>query len=236
MKQNEDYYDRFASWYENDRSKGYHAFLDRMELKIAQPWVENQEVLEAGCGTGLLLKELDRMASKATGVDLSAGMLEKALARGLNAVKGSITELPFPDNSFDTTVSFKVLSHIPDLKKAISEMARVTRPGGHLVLEFYNKSSIRYLVKQLKPAQKVAGDTYDNQVHTAYHSWNEVLALLPPNVKTVDRQGIRIIAPTHHFYGLPIIGKLTEASEEFASTTMLKKLGGFMIGIFEVTA
>ncbi len=233
-KDAETYYDEFSSWYERERGRGYHAFLDRMEIATAAPFVQGREVLEAGCGTGLVLEGLARLATRAVGVDISAGMLEKARARGLDVVKGSVTDLPFADDSFDAVVSFKVLAHVPDLRRALAECARVTRPGGTLVLEFYNKASIRYLVKRLKPAHKVADATFDTQVHTAYHSWEDILNLLPPNVTPVDRAGIRVIAPTYHFYKLPGIGRLTERLEELASASALRRYGGFMIGIFEV--
>ena len=233
-KEAEAYYDEFASWYERERGGGYHGFLDRMEIAAAEPWVRDREILEAGCGTGLILDGLSRIARRAVGVDISAGMLEKARARGLEVLKGSVTDLPFADDSFDAVVSFKVLAHVPDLRRALAECARVTRPGGTLVLEFYNRHSLRYLVKRLKPAHRVAEGTFDTQVHTAYHSWDDVLALLPPGVTPVDRAGIRIVTPTYHFYRLPGVGRLTERLEVAASASPLRRFGGFMIGVFRV--
>jgi ubiquinone/menaquinone biosynthesis C-methylase UbiE len=233
-KNTEQYYNEFSKWYENQRHRGYHAFLDDMELKIAAPYVRGVEVLEAGCGTGLILKELATLATRAEGVDISEGMLEKARERGLTVHKASVTDLPFKDGSFDTVVSFKVLAHVPDLPKAIEEMARVTRPGGHLVLEFYNKASWRYLVKRLKPAQKVADGTFDTEVHTAYHSWDDILGMLPSNVKAVSREGIRIVTPSYHPFSLPVVGPLTCKLEELASASPLRRFGGFLIGVFKV--
>jgi len=233
-KDAESYYDEFASWYERERGRGYHGFLDRMELDAAAPWVRDKEVLEAGCGTGLVLEGISGIARRAVGVDISAGMLEKARRRGLDVVKGSVTDLPFADHSFDTVVSFKVLAHVPDLRRAIAECARVTRPGGTMVLEFYNRNSIRYLVKQLKSAHKVAEGTFDTQVHTAYHTWDDILSFLPPDVTPIDQAGIRILAPTHHFYKLPGLGRITEHIERSASASPLRRFGGFLIGIFRV--
>ena len=233
-KDAETYYDEFSSWYERERGRGYHAFLDRMEIATAAPHIQGKEILEAGCGTGLVLEGLARLADKAVGVDISAGMLDKARARGLDVVKGSVTDLPFDDASFAAVVSFKVLAHVPDLRRALAECARVTRPGGVLVLEFYNKASIRYLVKKLKPAHKVADATFDTQVHTAYHTWEDILNLLPQNVTPIDQAGIRVVAPTYHFYKLPGLGRLTERVEELASASNLRRYGGFMIGIFRV--
>ncbi len=55
---------------------------------------------------------------RARGVDLSPGMLHKAQARGLDVVLGSATALPFEDNQFDVTCSFKVLAHVPVIELA----------------------------------------------------------------------------------------------------------------------
>ena len=234
-KDAETYYDEFSSWYEKERGRGYHAFLDRMEIEAAAPHIRGKEILEAGCGTGLVLEGLSHIAARAVGVDISAGMLERARDRGLEVVKGSVVDLPFDDDSFDVVVSFKVLAHIPDLGRALAECARVTRPGGTLILEFYNRNSIRYLVKRFKPAHRIAEGTFDTQVYTAYHTWEEILSLLPPNVTPVGRAGIRVVAPTYHFYKLPGLGRLTERVEAAASGSFLRRYGGFMIGVFEVS-
>src|SRR5438034_588830 len=83
----------------------------------------------------LVLERIQRFARSARGVDLSPGMLERARGRGLDVLEGSVTELPFPDESFDVTCSFKVLAHVPEVERALSEMLRVTRRGGHVVAE-----------------------------------------------------------------------------------------------------
>src|SRR5690606_39017711 len=102
-----------------------------------------KDVLECGCGTGLILERIARFARSASGIDLSPGMLEVAKRRGLDVQEGSITSLPFPDASFDVTCSFKVLAHVPDIGRALAEMARVTRPSGVILAEFYNPWSLR---------------------------------------------------------------------------------------------
>ena len=88
MKDNRSYYDDFAGWYENERHHGYHALLDQMQIEVAGPLCQNREVLEVGCGTGMILKEIDAMATRAVGIDISPGMLEQARARGLDVVEG----------------------------------------------------------------------------------------------------------------------------------------------------
>jgi SAM-dependent methyltransferase len=139
---NRRYYDAFATGYETQRGDndpgGYHELLDELESEFVRRFGAGRDVLEVGCGTGLVLGRIAGFAKSATGVDLSPGMLERARSRGLDVREASATALPFDDQSFDVTCSFKVLAHIPDIERALSEMARVTRPGGHVIAEFYN--------------------------------------------------------------------------------------------------
>jgi ubiquinone/menaquinone biosynthesis C-methylase UbiE len=146
---NRSYYDDFAGWYERERGRGYHQLIDDLELELIQRHATGADVLEAGCGTGLLLERVAGFARTARGVDLSAGMLAKAQGRRLDVVQGSVTALPFADQSFDVVYSVKVLAHVQDIRGALREMTRVLRPGGWLLAEFYNPRSLRYLVKRL---------------------------------------------------------------------------------------
>ncbi len=127
------YYIDFSKWYENERHHGYHAMLDRLELDILLPLAENRDILEVGCGTGLIMRGLEDTAKSMVGLDISPGMLEEARRRGFNVVEGNAEELPFEDESFDLVYSYKVLAHVPGIEKALREMARVLRPGAHMV-------------------------------------------------------------------------------------------------------
>src|SRR5690606_1970352 len=110
-------------------------------------------------GTGAILHRVAPLASNAVGIDISAGMLEQALARNLCVVQGSATALPFADASFDVVYSFKVLAHIEDIHTAMAEVSRVLRPGGVAFLEFYNRWSLRYAAKRLAGPGQVADDS-----------------------------------------------------------------------------
>jgi ubiquinone/menaquinone biosynthesis C-methylase UbiE len=70
-----DYYDEFASWYERERGRGYHQLLDDLEVDLVERYGRGAAVLEAGCGTGLILGRVARFADEAWGFDISPGML-----------------------------------------------------------------------------------------------------------------------------------------------------------------
>lgn len=98
-------------------------------------------VLDVGVGTGLELPMFSR-GTRLVGVDLSEPMLKRAQERvtkeGLANVEGLIKmdamNLAFPDASFDCTVAPYVLTVVPDPHATLNELARVTKPGGEIVL------------------------------------------------------------------------------------------------------
>jgi SAM-dependent methyltransferase len=96
-------------------------------------------VLDVGCGTADFTERLRRdLGVEVTGLDLSPRMVELARARGIAAGQGDIQALPFGNESFDCVLANRVLYHLPDLDKGLSEIARVLYPGGRLVAITYS--------------------------------------------------------------------------------------------------
>jgi len=98
-------------------------------------------VLDVGCGTGYLLRELAGRCPQAVelvGVDPAPGMIAAARGAGgderLRWAEGTAESLPFPDGSFDLVVSTTSFDHWADQQAGLTECARVLRPGGHLML------------------------------------------------------------------------------------------------------
>ncbi len=226
-----DYYDDFSNWYEKERKQGYHAMLDKLELDIISPLAIGKDVLEVGAGTGLIMEGLKDAPKTLTGIDISKGMLEKARERGFNVVQGSATELPFEDESFDLAYSFKVLAHIPDIKKALSEMSRVLRPGGYLVAEFYNSYSIRNLVKKLGGPGSVSENRTEADVFCRWDTPSEIISYLPSNVRFEGWRGVRVFTPAAFAFKIPLLNMLLPAVEKRALNSKLARLGGFLVAV-----
>jgi ubiquinone/menaquinone biosynthesis C-methylase UbiE len=234
--QTKEYYDEFAAWYERDRGKGYHQLVDDLELEVVERYGRGASVLEAGCGTGLLLGRVSRFAHEAWGADLSAGMLGRAHERGLKVVQASITEMPFPDERFDVTYSFKVLAHVEPIERAIAELVRVTKRGGYVVLEFYNPHSLRYLVKSIKPGTKISEQTTDHAVYTRYDDLRTAKSYLPSNTHLVTIRGVRIATLLSHVHRIPGVATLMRGVERaLADRPVFRRLGGFMILVVQKT-
>jgi ubiquinone/menaquinone biosynthesis C-methylase UbiE len=227
------YYDEFSAGYERQRGSndpgGYHQLVDDLEVDFAGRFAEGRDLLEVGCGTGLLLARLARIARTAEGIDLSPGMLEKAEARGLNVRQGSAVALPYPNESFDVTCSFKVLAHVPCIEKALAEMIRVTRPSGVVIAEFYNPMSLRGLVKRLGPAGAISRVTKESEVFTRFDPPWMIASLLPPGFKIIARRGVRIVTPAAIAMRIPLVGRVLRATEWALCDSSLAVFAGFYV-------
>lgn len=231
-----DYYDEFSEWYERERGHGYHRLIDDLEFEVVARYAHGASVLEAGCGTGLLLERSASIAREAVGVDLSSGMLAKARARDLHVLQANITDLPFADERFDVVYSFKVLAHVERIRDALHELHRVTRRGGYLILEFYNPLSLRYLVKRLKPGTAISERTTDHAVFTRYDGLAEVQSYIPVGVRLVTLRGVRIATPFASLHRIRPVGALLRRAERtLADLPLLRRLGGFLVVVAQRT-
>ena len=92
------------------------------------------KILDAGCGTGLLLKELETLEI-CYGIDISQKAVDFCRKRGINNVQvADIANIPYPDNTFDAVIALDVIEHIKDDEKAIREIYRVLKPQGVAII------------------------------------------------------------------------------------------------------
>jgi ubiquinone/menaquinone biosynthesis C-methylase UbiE len=229
---NKTYYDGFAGWYERERHLPYHRMLDDLEVEIVQRYAEGKEVLDVGCGTGLILDRVARFARSARGIDLSGGMLARAAERGLHVAQASATELPVAIASVDVAYSFKVLAHVPDVALAMREMARVVRPGGFVIAEFYNARSLRRLVKALKPPTAVSETSHDEHVYTRYDDASAIRSYLPRELEWIATRGIRVVTPAAAVLRVPVVGPAMRWLEHrLADAPVARDHAGFTVAI-----
>lgn len=96
--------------------------------------VRPRRFLEAGCGTGEFAARVQHeLDAQVIAVDQSERMVGLAVAAGVDARVGDVQALPFVDGEFDCAAANWMLYHVPELDRALAELARVLRPGGRLV-------------------------------------------------------------------------------------------------------
>jgi ubiquinone/menaquinone biosynthesis C-methylase UbiE len=234
------YYDEFSRRYEAERRPnrpgGYHALIDDLEVEVVRRHGTGGDVLECGVGTGLLLEQFAQFARSAKGIDLSPGMLERARARGLAVREASVTSIPFNDHSFDVTCAFKVLAHVPEVGRALAEMARVTRPGGVVVAEFYNPLSLRGVAKRFGPSAKISSATREDAVYTRFDAPWVVPRLLPPSLTLEAVRGVRIVTPAAAAMRIPGVGALLRSVERRLADTPAAFFAGFYVVVLRKIA
>lgn len=111
-------------------------------------------VLEVGCGLGGNLKKL--IAKRRVGIDFSPKMIEKALdpKEDIEYYVASVTDIPFPDQSFDLVLSYGCLQHVDskDLEKAMDEIKRVAKK--HIIISEAAQSNNTCFVHNYGPYLK----------------------------------------------------------------------------------
>jgi len=115
-------------WWYSGRRRVLRRVITSLNLPV------DTRILDAGCGSGRNMVELAQLGS-VTGVELSPVSVEAARQRNVGEVlMGSVTEMPFADDSFDLAVCLDVIEHLPDDRLALRELRRVIAPGGSLVV------------------------------------------------------------------------------------------------------
>jgi ubiquinone/menaquinone biosynthesis C-methylase UbiE len=113
--------------------------------------VGGKEVLEVGPGSGFGVQLFAEAGARVTAVDLTdwavATTRSRMAAFGLEAtvLQGDAETLPFSDGSFDLVFSWGVIHHSTNMDRALSELVRVCRPGGRIVLMVYHRHSLFFV-------------------------------------------------------------------------------------------
>lgn len=135
-----------------DRMLGL-ALFGKLEIPVTLTWIgltEADTLLEAGCGTGRMSGRLAARCRSLIAVDFSwnsllacSARLQRAGISNADLIQADVCALPFQDNSMTRVASCQVLEHVPtraSRAQMVSELARVVRHGGRVVLSAYKHS------------------------------------------------------------------------------------------------
>ncbi|MBJ8338890.1 MULTISPECIES: demethylmenaquinone methyltransferase [Antrihabitans] len=134
-----------------------------------------ERVLDLAAGTGVSTVEIGKSGAWCVATDFSKGMLKAGLSRNVPMVAGDAMHLPFADSVFDVaTISFG-LRNVSDFDAGLRELARVTKPGGRLVIcEFstpvfapFRIAYLEYLMKALPQVARRVSSNPDAYVYLA---------------------------------------------------------------------
>ena len=138
-----------AGWETGDYPRVGNTLQIMAELLVEAADIRaGQRVLDVACGQGNGALAAARRFAEATGVDYAAGLLEHGRARAaaeqlpVTFTEGDAEQLPFPDGSFDLTLSTVGVMFAPDHQRAADELVRVTAPGGTIALASWTPQSM----------------------------------------------------------------------------------------------
>jgi len=111
--------------------------------------IENEKILDLGCGDGTLAVEIEKLNTKVIAVDLSQSMVDKTKEKNIEAYVMSATELNF-NNEFDAVFSNAVLHWVKDSKIAINKINNSLKNNGRFIAEFGGYGNIKYLTDAMQ--------------------------------------------------------------------------------------
>lgn len=141
---------RYARW----RQSRLGAVTERLEhdliIELARPG-NSDKILDVGCGDGALAETLAAKGACVVGIDSNPEMVEAARLRDCGCfLVAEGGRLPFPDSSFDLVVAMTVLCVSGQAERLATEMARVLRPGGRLIIGELGRWNLWALWRRLR--------------------------------------------------------------------------------------
>lgn len=209
-------------------------------------FLKDKDVLEVGCGMGTHAEMLARTGARLTAIDLTERAIDVTKRRfEVFGLKGTIQRadaenLPFSDGSFDQVWSWGVIHHSHRFESCLSEIGRVLRPGGRLMLMVYYRPSIVYylnnglirgllmgqlLRKSLQQIYVDSGDGFYARVFTK----GELRGLLDANFKGIELNVIGLKAELFPIPRTKFKEALEGATPDVVAAAVLGRFGSMIV-------
>jgi SAM-dependent methyltransferase len=214
-------------------AEAYDRNTGRFSRLLAGPFIEfagvqdGERLLDVGCGTGSLAYSAAALHPRSgiVGIDRSAALVEYARARAnhprLFFEIGDALNLPYPEGAFDRCLSLLVMQFIPDVRRAISEMRRVTRHAGAVAACVWSRDEDELHTLFWDSAAELEAEGKQMRDARAYGS-GQLLALWADGGLTSVEETAFIISPEFQSfddYWIPLVGGQGASGTYFASLT-----------------
>lgn len=195
----------YEEWHAGlDVDEGGDTPWQRMVLQVAGSLIQGSRVMEIGCGRGGFVPALLAAgARQIVAADFSETAVAKARsyaeAQGLSDVEFRVEDIEaikLPPEQFDVVVSCETIEHVPHPERAVAELARILRPGGHLVLTTPNYLSTIGLHRAWRA---ITGRPYTEGGQPICH-----LTMLPRTLRWVRSAGLKPLHVASTGYAIPV--------------------------------
>ncbi|OQA35720.1 MAG: Malonyl-(acyl-carrier protein) O-methyltransferase [Parcubacteria group bacterium ADurb.Bin326] len=181
-------FEKIMNSYEVDKRKKL-VFSNLIEDSI-----RGKTLLDVGCGIGLFSAIAEKKGAKVTSLDMGKALLTQVSKRcNSKTVVGSVTRLPFKDDSFDIVLATEVIEHSSNPAKGFAELVRVAKPGGKVVITVPNRIWIGSLFVanflRLRPYQGLEN----------WQKWSTIKRLSKKNKLVIEKMFGFNIVPVFYF-------------------------------------
>lgn len=206
MKKNDqaEFYSSEAPAYEATRYGSRYGRMFRLVQRAAirRSLVPAARILDVATGTGQMLPVLSEFGSSVVATDLTPAMLKEARRifsddERIGYAVGDACRLPYRDGAFDIVASSRFLHLFDQATQAalIAEMARVLRPGGTLIVDFYSSDARRIFSLPVAIYRMVLQKRPENDYRVSIREAREMMAAAGLSVKRVNGLGNFLLAP-----------------------------------------
>jgi len=169
--------EKYDLWFETPIGRLIKEYESKLVLRMLRP-KPGEVILDAGCGTGIFTADILETGARVVGLELSFAMLCRCLTKcggeTFQPVVGDLRRLPFADASFNRAVSITAIEFIKDVRIAVEELFRVTKPGGRIVVATLN--SLSPWAPRREAAAKKGHPLFR---HAVFRSPGEIKGLVP---------------------------------------------------------
>ena len=184
-------YDGFADWYDESHgsaSEWMHLVLGSVRELLGEG---PGRLLDLGCGGGARTPLLQDLGWTVVGVDLSADQLDVARARlgaAVELVEADAADLPFADESFDAVAALVVHTDLDDYPGAVTEAARVLRPGGAYVHAGIHPCFFGHFSEPVEDGRLLRPGYHETEL--SFHGWDPAGARAKVGARHVPLAGL----------------------------------------------
>tara|TARA_B100001996_G_scaffold372188_1_gene348309 strand:- start:212 stop:904 length:693 start_codon:yes stop_codon:yes gene_type:complete len=172
----------------------------RMEYITNQTTLEDIEILDIGCGGGILAEELSKKGANVTGIDASEKTIEIAKQHSqennlkINYICSTLEDhLKKSKKKYDSIICFELIEHVPDQLKLINDISKVSKKGSKLFLSTINRNIVSFLFAKVIAEYILKIVPQGTHQYEKFIKPSELNKLLEKsNYKAIDIKGVKL--------------------------------------------